>query len=93
MLRAFRGMRLYGVNSNAQPLVCPRALRYRGFTLTEMVVTMIILGVLSVFLVPNLIGVSVVQQRADYDKFTSALQYARKAAIARSRRRRASAGS
>jgi MSHA pilin protein MshC len=82
LLRPFRA---YGVNSNARPLVCPRALRNRGFTLTEMVVTMIVLGVLGVFLVPNLIGVSVVQQRADYDKLTSALQYARKAAIARRR--------
>jgi len=44
-----------------------------------------VLGVLAVFLVPNLIGVSVVQQRADYDKVTSALQYARKAAVARRR--------
>ena len=85
LLRVFRGMRVYGVNTNAEPRVCRRAPRNRGFTLTEMVVTMIVLGVLAVFLVPNLIGVSVVQQRADYDKVTSALQYARKAAVARRR--------
>jgi prepilin-type N-terminal cleavage/methylation domain-containing protein len=57
----------------------------QGFTLTEMVVTMVIIGVLAVFLVPNLAGISVVQQRADYDKLTFALQYARKSAIARRR--------
>jgi MSHA pilin protein MshC len=57
----------------------------RGFTLTEIVVTMIILGILAVALLPNLTGVNVVQQRADYDKLTFAVQYARKAAIARRR--------
>jgi prepilin-type N-terminal cleavage/methylation domain-containing protein len=57
----------------------------RGFTLTEMIVIMVILGVLAVALLPNLTGVSVVQQRADYDKLTFALQYARKSAIARRR--------
>jgi len=57
----------------------------RGFTLTEMVVTMVIIGVLAVFLAPNLTGISVVQQRADYDKLTFAVQYARKSAIARRR--------
>lgn len=56
-----------------------------GFTLTEMVVVMIILGVLAAFLVPSLTGVGVVQQRADYDKVGFALQYARKSAIAKRR--------
>jgi MSHA pilin protein MshC len=60
-------------------------LAQRGFTLTEMIVIMVILGVLAVALLPNLMGVSVVQQRAEYDKLTFALQYARKSAIARRR--------
>jgi MSHA pilin protein MshC len=62
-----------------------RARRPRGFTLTEMMVTMVILGVLAAVLLPNLIGIGVVQQRADYDKLTFAVQYARKAAVARRR--------
>ena len=85
MLRVFRGLRWYDVRTNGEPFVCRHAHRNRGFTLTEMVVTMIILGVLSVFLLPNLIGVSVVQQRAEYDKLSFALLYARKAAVAKRR--------
>jgi Tfp pilus assembly protein FimT len=50
-----------------------------------MVVIMVIIGVLAAVFIPNLSGVSVVQQRADYDKLTFTLQYARKAAIARRR--------
>lgn len=59
--------------------------RARGFTLTEIVVVMVIIGVLAVFMLPKLTGISVVQQRADYDKVTFAVQYARKAAIAKRR--------
>jgi prepilin-type N-terminal cleavage/methylation domain-containing protein len=59
--------------------------RERGFTLTEMVVTIAILGVLGALLLPNLVGVSVVQQRAEYDKLTFTLQYARQAAVAKRR--------
>jgi MSHA pilin protein MshC len=85
LFRVFRRLRSYDIRAQGEAVVCRRAPRNRGFTLTEMVVTMIILGVLSAFLVPNLIGVSVVQQRADYDKISFALQYARKAAVARRR--------
>lgn len=57
----------------------------RGFTLTEIVVVMVIIGVLAVFMLPKLTGIGVVQQRTDFDKVTSAVQYARKSAIARRR--------
>ena len=57
----------------------------RGFTMTEIVVVMVIIGVLAVFMLPKLTGINVVQQRADYDKVTFAVQYARKAAIAKRR--------
>jgi MSHA pilin protein MshC len=56
-----------------------------GFTLTEIVVVMVIIGVLAVLMLPKLTGIGVVQQRADYDKLTSAVQFARKSAIARRR--------
>jgi len=70
----------------AQPKHAPLQTRAAaGFTLTEMVVIMVIIGVLAVFMLPKLTGIGVVQQRADYDKVTFALQYARKGAIARRR--------
>jgi MSHA pilin protein MshC len=57
----------------------------RGFTLTELIVTLIVIGVLAVFVVPKLDGMSAMRQRTEYDKVVSAIAYARKAAVARRR--------
>jgi MSHA pilin protein MshC len=57
----------------------------RGFTLTELIVTLVVIGVLAVFVVPKLDGMSAMRQRAEYDKVVSAIAYARKAAVAKRR--------
>src|SRR5262245_23751883 len=53
-----------------------------GFTLTELVVVLLVLGILAVFAVAKLSNMSVLQQRTDYDKVVSAIEYARKSAVA-----------
>jgi len=63
--------------------LCPRSAS--GFTLTELVVTLLLITILSVVLIPKLTGISAIQQRAEYDKVLSAIEYARKAAIAKRR--------
>lgn len=55
-----------------------------GFTLVELTVILVVLGILAVFVLPRL-NLSVFRERVDYDKVMSALQYARKAAIAQRR--------
>ena len=57
----------------------------RGFTLTELIVTLVVIGILAVFLAPKLGGMTVVRQRTEYDKVLSAIAYARKAAIGKRR--------
>lgn len=57
----------------------------RGFTLTELIVTMVVIGVLAVFVAPRFAGMSTVRERSEYDKVLSAITYARKAAIAKRR--------
>lgn len=57
----------------------------RGFTLTELIVTLVLVAVLAIFIVPRLGGVNAVRERSDYDKVLSTLNYARQAAVARRR--------
>jgi MSHA pilin protein MshC len=57
----------------------------RGFTLTELIVTLVLIGILAFFLAPKLGGMSTLRQRTEYDKVLSAITYARKAAVARRR--------
>ena len=58
---------------------------YRGFTLTELIVTLVLIGVLAVFVAPKFAGMSAVRERSEYDKVLSAITYARKAAVAKRR--------
>lgn len=67
------------------PVACPPHRVARGFTVTEMVVVIIIVAVLAAVFGPSVTGFGVVQERADYDKIIYALTYARKSAVAKRR--------
>lgn len=64
-------------------LVSPRAVR--GFTLVEMVTTMVIVGVLAVFAAPRFFDRNTFDSRGFYDQVISTLRYAQKVAIAQHR--------
>lgn len=52
-----------------------------GFTLVELVVIIIILGIISAFALPRFFNLNQYQQRAAYDEVASALRYAQKLAV------------
>jgi MSHA pilin protein MshC len=53
----------------------------RGFTLTELITTLLIVAILATFALARMDSVNVVGQRTEYDKVLSALSYGRRAAI------------
>lgn len=53
----------------------------RGFTLVELVVTIVIIGILSVVILPKWTGTSGFDERGFRDKLVAALRYAQKSAI------------
>ena len=57
----------------------------RGFTLVELVVTMIIVGILAVFVAPRFADRRVFDTRGAFDEVGAALRYARQQAIAQRR--------
>jgi MSHA pilin protein MshC len=57
----------------------------RGFTLTELIVILVVIGVLAVFVAPTLGGMTAIRQRTEYGNVVSAIAYARRAAIAKRR--------
>ncbi|OGA20134.1 MAG: hypothetical protein A3H32_02580 [Betaproteobacteria bacterium RIFCSPLOWO2_02_FULL_63_19] len=59
--------------------------RSRGFTLVELVMTMIIMGILAVFVVSRMDFKSGFDERAYHDRLKAGLQFARKAAVAQRR--------
>jgi MSHA pilin protein MshC len=61
-------------------------LKQRGFTLIEMVMTMVIIGVLAVFVIPNMGSIKAFEVVAYQDKVRSALQFARASAVAERRK-------
>jgi MSHA pilin protein MshC len=52
-----------------------------GFTLTELIATMLVLAVLAVVLIPRMSSMNAISERAERDKVLSAIQYARKTAV------------
>lgn len=60
-------------------------MREDGFTLIEMIVTMMIIGILAVAAIPRFSGSSAANQRGLYDETLAALRYAQKTAIAQRR--------
>jgi MSHA pilin protein MshC len=57
----------------------------RGFTLVELVVIIILVGILSVVAIPRLIGIGSYDTLGFYDRVASGLRYAQKQAIAKRR--------
>jgi len=56
-----------------------------GFTMVEMVTTMVIVGILAVFAAPHFFDRNTFDSRGFYDQIVSTLRYAQKAAIAQHR--------
>lgn len=56
-----------------------------GFTLVELVVTLIIVGILAAFVAPRFFGTHGFEERGFYDETLFALRFAQKAAIAQRR--------
>jgi MSHA pilin protein MshC len=59
--------------------------RSRGFTLVELVTTMVIVGVLAAVIAPRFIGRQGFEARGYYDASATAIRYAQKTAIAKRR--------
>ncbi len=62
-----------------------RRYRQRGFTLVELVTTLILIGILAAAVVPRFFGDHGFEERGFYDETIAALRYAQKSAIARRR--------
>lgn len=60
-------------------------MKNRGFTLVELVMTMIIIGILAAVAVPRFFDSAVFQSRGYADQVQATLRYAQKAAIAQNR--------
>lgn len=63
----------------------PRNVSQRGFTLVELIMTMVIIGVLALAVAPRFFGTSVFQERGAADQIKAALRYGQKIAIAQRR--------
>lgn len=63
----------------------PQRHTLRGFTLVELIMTMVIVGILAVYAAPRFLGSSVFQSRGFSDQVQSSLRYAQKVAIAQHR--------
>ena len=54
----------------------------KGFTLVELVVVIVLLGVLAAFAIPQFFNLTEYRERAAYDEVAEALRYARQLAVA-----------
>lgn len=57
----------------------------RGFTLIELVVVLVLLGVLAVMVVPRMVAIDVFAQRGLHDQTLTVLRHAQKSAVAQRR--------
>ncbi len=56
-------------------------LKSKGFTLVELVITILLLGIVSVVALPKFFNINDYQTRAAYDEVASAVRYAQKLAV------------
>jgi MSHA pilin protein MshC len=63
----------------------PRLAAARGFTLTELVMTIVIIGILSVIVAPRFMSSQPFETRGFYDEAQAVVRYAQKVAIAQRR--------
>lgn len=54
----------------------------KGFTLVELVITMLILGIVSVYVAPKFFSLNDYRERTAYDEVAGAVRYAQKFAVA-----------
>ncbi len=62
-----------------------RLINNRGFTLIELILTMIIVGIMAVFVAPRFFDASIFKSRGFADQVKASLRYAQKVAIAQNR--------
>lgn len=78
-------MKIQPTPSAARPWTACVGARQRGFTLIELIMVMVMLGVLAVFAAPRIFSTSDVYARGFHDETLSYLRYAQKAAVAQRR--------
>ena len=78
-------MHIYIRQSHTKRLARDRRLVQTGFTLVELVMVIIILGVLSVYAAPKMFNTTAVNVRGFHDSTLAYLRYAQKTAIAQRR--------
>jgi MSHA pilin protein MshC len=84
-VRVFTGMFAWQARTDARRAVSFPPLGSAGFTFTELIVILLVIGILAAVAIAKLSDINVIQQRSEYDKVVSAIQYARKSAVAQRR--------